>query len=140
MTSETGTLKRVGIYGRLAAARAKGRVICVTGGRHYNNRSIVDAALDTIHAANPISLLIEGGAVGADRLCRSWAVHRGVEFHTEEALWALMGPSAGPHRNTVMADMKPDLVVAFPGGWGTRDMVVKAVSRGIHVVHITDLG
>lgn len=138
--SVTESSRPVGIYARLAAARSRGRVVCVTGGRGFRAQKVVFSALDNAHAAQPISLLIEGGTTGADRLAREWATERGVPFHTEEALWSLYGQRAGPLRNGVMVGMRPDLVIAFAGGHGTQNMVTQAVQAGLHVVHITDLG
>jgi hypothetical protein len=34
---------------------------------------------------------------------------------------------------------KPDLVLAFPGGRGTRDMVAKAIKAGVRVVEPSEL-
>jgi hypothetical protein len=47
-----------------------------------------------------------------------------IEF---PANWKVYGRAAGPIRNMKMLlEGKPDLVVAFPGGIGTADMVKKA--------------
>jgi hypothetical protein len=43
------------------------------------------------------------------------------------ANWGRYGPAAGPIRNTQMLiEGRPELVVFFPGGDGTKDMVEKA--------------
>ena len=48
-----------------------------------------------------------------------------------------MAKSAGHIRNQVMLDKgKPDVVVAFPGGRGTADMVRRAEGAGIEVRRI----
>ena len=53
-------------------------------------------------------------------------------------LWApagRIGKKAGPLRNQRMLDEgKPDLVVAFPGGGGTKDTVRRAVQAGV-IIH-----
>ncbi len=47
------------------------------------------------------------------------------------------GKSAGSIRNQQMIDEgKPDLVVAFPGGFGTKDMVRRAKKHNIEVIII----
>ena len=43
---------------------------------------------------------------------------------------------AGPVRNARMLVEKPDLVIAFPGGPGTADMVRRARAAGVEVVEI----
>jgi len=51
------------------------------------------------------------------------------------ANWAELGRKAGPIRNQQMLDEgKPNLVVAFPGGRGTADIVRRARAAGIEVV------
>ena len=45
--------------------------------------------------------------------------------------WTKHGKAAGPIRNQKMLDECPDLVVAFPGGKGTADMVRRAMKAGI---------
>lgn len=76
--------------------------------------------------------MIEGGANGADHFAKAWAEERGIPFRTFHANWRMYGRAAGAIRNAQMlAEGKPDLVVAFPGGPGTADMVRRA---GINVM------
>lgn len=111
--------------------------VLVCGGRDYNEIDTVYYTLDQIHAETPITLIIEGGAKGADRLARRWALYRGVLYVTEEADWAKDGKAAGPIRNALMLEKhEPSLVVAFPGGKGTADMVSKARHAGVVVKEI----
>lgn len=96
----------------------------ITGGRDYAERNFLFAVLDRVHAKHPVTLLIEGGATGADRLGRVWAIARGVEYKTCEADWGKYGKRAGFVRNNAMLrEEKPDFVVAFRGGRGTGNMV-----------------
>jgi hypothetical protein len=49
--------------------------------------------------------------------------------------WDANGKAAGPLRNQRMLEaFNPDMVLAFPGGRGTADMVRKAKRRGVKVV------
>jgi acyl-CoA synthetase (NDP forming) len=53
------------------------------------------------------------------------------------ANWKKHGKSAGPIRNQLMLDVgKPDLVIAFPGGSGTADMIRRARKAGVPVKEI----
>ena len=106
--------------------------IIVCGGRRYSDRERVNAVLDAIHAETPIKVLMHGNAKGADSLADDWAMGK-CETQTFFPLWEVHGKYAGPKRNQEMADAKPDLVVAFPGGVGTRDMVWRARKAGIPV-------
>jgi hypothetical protein len=82
-------------------------------------------------------VLIEGGARGADRLAREWAKAHGVTVETYEAEWQRYGRGAGPIRNdTMIRDGDPDLVVAFPGGSGTADMVRRATIFSVPVERV----
>lgn len=112
--------------------------VLVCGGRNYghcqDDAAEMYFALRDIHEATPITAIIEGGAKGADEMARSMAEEFGAKAVTVPALWALHGKAAGPIRNQRMVDdFKPDLVVAFPGGRGTADMVSRAKAAGIPV-------
>jgi hypothetical protein len=110
--------------------------LIVCGGRKYGNYFAVRHVLDTIHAKRPITLIIEGGAMGADRLARSWAIEHRIPYVTEEvtkADWDKYGRGAGPRRNGLMLKHKPDGVVAFPGNDGTADMMKQARQAGVTV-------
>lgn len=95
------------------------------------------AVLDKLHAESGIDCIIEGGAHGADHLAHAWAAERRVAHEQYAADWENQGSFAGPARNKRMLDEgKPDLVIAFPGGRGTADMVKKARRAGVQVVEI----
>lgn len=109
-------------------------VLAVTGGRKYAREDVVFAALDELAEEFEITLLVEGGATGADSHARSWAKSRGVRSMREDAEWRKLGPSAGNVRNLrVILKYKPDLLAAFPGGSGTEDMVLQCERMGIEV-------
>lgn len=108
-------------------------ILIVCGGRAYADRERVFAALDTAHAKHPVSLLIHGGAPGADALAQQWAVSRAVKVRQFPAEWTALGRRAGPLRNQAMADHGADGCVAFPGGSGTADMCRRAEAAGIKV-------
>ncbi len=110
--------------------------VLVTGGRDFNDRELLCEALDRLHAAHPFTVLIHGDANGADRLSGEWATLRGIEVEAHPADWKKHGRAAGPIRNQKMLEEKPELVVAFPGGRGTADMVRKAKQAGLEVVMV----
>lgn len=115
-------------------------IVLICGGRNYNNDKIVYDILDALHEKDAISELIEGGAKGADWLAGKWARHRKVQCRTFPANWNKYGPAAGPLRNQEMLDKsKPALVVAFPGGRGTKDMIGRARHAGISVLEVADI-
>ncbi len=111
--------------------------VLITGGRDYSDRDFLFETLDRLHATHAFSVLIHGDASGADKLAGEWAAARGIEVQTRPADWTRHGRAAGPIRNqTLLAEEKPELVVAFPGGKGTADMVTRARKAGIEVILI----
>lgn len=110
--------------------------ILVCGGRDYEDLGAVWSQLDAHHALQgQISLIIHGGARGADTLAARWAALNGVPVLPFKADWNA-GRSAGPIRNKQMlVEGKPDLVLAFPtSGPGTKDMMKQARKAGVPVV------
>ncbi|WP_080402996.1 DUF2493 domain-containing protein [Burkholderia ubonensis] len=111
--------------------------VIVCGGREYGQEVAEEqhlfAVLDAQHALSPIDLVIQGGARGADSMARLWAESRAIDCLAVPAKWDAHGRGAGPIRNARMLDYKPDMVIAFPGGRGTADMVRRANAAGIQV-------
>lgn len=107
--------------------------VLVCGSRKFSDYSAVCTALND--HANMAEVVIHGGATGADTLAGEWADHHSIRCVVFKADWKQYGPAAGPIRNQRMLDEgKPDLVVAFPGGAGTADMVRRAQAAGIPIV------
>lgn len=80
------------------------------------------------------AVVIAGGATGADQHAIDWAVVHWCQFEEYKADWDKYGKKAGPIRNQQMLDEgKPDLVLAFPGGRGTADMIARAKKAGVEV-------
>lgn len=109
--------------------------VLVCGGRDFDQSKAVGR---TLAGLDGVSLIISGGAPGADRLAESWANHNKVPLCVFPANWRFAGRAAGPLRNQAMIDHgKPDLVVAFPGGRGTADMVSRAKAAGVRIIEWT---
>jgi hypothetical protein len=115
-----------------------GERVLVCGGRDYRDVGRVFAVLDELDRESPISLIIEGGSTGADAMARAWSKKRLLSPSRQYAAeWRRFGNQAGPIRNQRMIDHgKPDLVVAFPGGAGTADMVRRARQAGVRVLEV----
>lgn len=115
--------------------RAWALIVC--GGRDYPNGVRIYDTLDRIvdRRGYP-SVLRHGSARGADMWGESWAKCRGVPTIRYPADWRQYGPAAGPIRNAAMLAAGADLVVAFPGGKGTADMVAKARAAGVEVIEV----
>lgn len=108
--------------------------VLVCGGRDYTDSRYLFGYLDALHAVTPITDVIHGAARGADMLAHEWAYQRQVRMWPCPADWKALGKAAGPIRNKAMLDEhKPDLVVAFPGGRGTQNMVELAGRAGVRI-------
>jgi hypothetical protein len=114
-----------------------GIAVLVCGGRDYADRERVFSLLDLAHAASEFSCVIHGCARGADTLAGDWAEVRNIPVERYPALWEQHGRRAGSVRNQLMlTDGKPDLVIAFPGGAGTADMIRRSKAAGLLVAEI----
>lgn len=116
--------------------------VLVCGGRDYG-RSVeqerrIFSVLNAQHALNPITLVIQGGARGADSVAGLWADANSIDCLRVPAKWDLHGRGAGPIRNARMLDYKPKLVIAFPGSRGTANMIRQAKESGIVVAVIEE--
>lgn len=112
-----------------------GRRVLVCGGRDYPDQMRVWSTLSALHAERPIAAIIQGGAYGADAWAMTWGHSEAIPVYEYKAEWKQHGPKAGPLRNQRMLDEgKPDLVIAFPGGRGTADMIRRARAAGVPVV------
>ena len=111
-------------------------VIVVTGDRYW---AFYDIILETLRAYPPDTVIVEGGARGADTFARLAAQKLGLECRTYPAQWQVYGRSAGPIRNRAMLELeRPDLVLAFHNhlqqSKGTKDMLRQALRRGVPVL------
>jgi hypothetical protein len=105
--------------------------VLVCGGRDFSQREWLIAVLDVM---NP-TVIMQGGADGADLIAKEWAMSRCKPHWTFPADWDTHGKAAGPIRNKLMLDLgKPDVVAAFPGGRGTSNMIALAIAAGVEVL------
>lgn len=125
----------------------------VTGGRDFHDTQRVFDCLD--HIAKVVGkpdYLVVGDARGADRSAKLWAEKRGVRGVMCKANWhnpdGTVRRAGGPERNVRMLDKllrgwghaRPSsvvpLVIAFPGGKGTRDMTTRAHDSEVEVIEV----
>jgi hypothetical protein len=115
--------------------------VLICGGRDFQDYLHFASALRAAQAIyGQVSVVIHGAAKGADHCAHLWATSAGNK-HIEEikfpAEWKKHGRAAGPIRNQQMIDEgKPDLVIAFPGGRGTEDMLFRSQKAGIEVMKV----
>ena len=110
--------------------------VLVCGGRNYQDRGRVFDVLDFLFEYELPEFVIHGAAAGADSLAGEWAREVGAQEVICPANWKLWGPRAGYMRNAAMLALLPELVVAFPGGKGTANMVKLARQNDIEVKEV----
>jgi hypothetical protein len=111
-------------------------IICVCGGRNFKNKDLVFLTLDLLEP----SFLITGSRRGADGLACDWAEERNIPLQVFDADWQIHGRAAGPIRNREMASFQGlELVVAFPGGNGTANMISLAKQNSVKVLDIAQI-
>jgi predicted Rossmann-fold nucleotide-binding protein len=115
--------------------------LLICGGRDFHDRSMFNKAMAALVSARGLpAKIIHGGATGADSMGASIATKMSIPAVAVTPDWSL-GKRAGPIRNQKMlTEYKPDLVLAFPGGGGTADMVARARKAGVEVIEIGNGG
>lgn len=110
--------------------------VLVCGSRHLD-KGWLKRIRERFERLPESSVIIEGGARGADLLARTAAEDTGLDVVELPANWKKYGLPAGPIRNRKMLDLQPDLVIAFhpdiDSSSGTKDCVAEARRRGITV-------
>ena len=124
--------------------------LLVTGSRYLNDYNYFSKEMDKFCSSHSIpTTVIHGAARGADTLASRWVRemnsirnHDPIITEIEEpAKWKLHGKAAGPIRNQLMlVEHKPDMVLAFPGGKGTANMIKIARWNGVPIVDLEWLG
>jgi hypothetical protein len=129
--------------------------VCVTGGRDFTSheqRMWLYAGLNMLdEISGGILEIIEGGARGADLAAKNWAMwkkacdrKRIIKITTVDAQWEKYSVGlkhgqknpAGLIRNNQMVALRPDVVLACPGGPGTAHMVAASKKAGLKVIFL----
>lgn len=111
--------------------------LLICGGRDYRDTNRIWSVLDHyLKQADNFEVVIHGAARGTDTIGGEWAEARGLRVLPFPADWS-QGAIAGPIRNQQMLrEGKPTLVIAFPGGNGTRNMIERALRAKVPVLEI----
>lgn len=108
--------------------------VIVCGGRTYSDRQKM---CDELAKLPHDTVIVCGGARGADELAHDEGIALGLVVEIFFAEWYTHGKAAGPIRNQRMLDSGIDQVIAFPGGYGTGDMKRRARESGVPVREIS---
>lgn len=110
-------------------------IIMVTGSRNWSLSRPIEKHLYWFTRGVSEVTLLEGGAEGADRIARAYALSRGWEVVTFLPKYEQYGTRAPHVRNQLMVDEKPDIVLAYIRGMssGAVTTVMKAYMSKIMV-------
>ena len=116
-----------------------GMRVLVCGTRNFSDEKVIR---DVMRRLPEESVIIEGGAKGADSIAKKIGGERGMEVLEFAADWDKKGRAAGIIRNQQMLDEgDPDVVYAFYmseadklKSIGTKDMVRRATDAGVRTV------
>lgn len=128
--------------------------VIIAGGRYYDFTPRDISILDELHDKYKFTKVLSGGCsriiaitdnlgqktrkrVGADYCGEQWAKSRDIPVHRFTADWSKYGKKAGMIRNGTMS-VHADMLIAFPGGRGTSDMIRKAESKSLIVYTVRD--
>lgn len=111
--------------------------VLVAGGRDFEVLEFIVTRMLRLHEKFGFTEVITGGARGVDTLAHMVAEELGIPtrvFPISKADWTDLGRAAGPIRNKQMlVEGKPELVMAFPGGAGTANMVQQSLMAKVPV-------
>ncbi|MEQ8165829.1 MAG: DUF2493 domain-containing protein [Alphaproteobacteria bacterium] len=111
--------------------------VLVCGSSAFRDQIAVFRELDKLHADQAITLVINGGARGADYFSSQWAKERNVALKVFKADWKQFGDRAVFRLNgDMLTEARPELILAFPGGDVTADLIMRADHAGITVVKV----
>lgn len=111
------------------------RRVLICGSRRYRYASVIAHVVKELPSG---TVVIHGGAPGADSLADLYAHENGLAREAYPADWEKYGRGAGPVRNKQMLDEgQPTEVIAFvadpTNSPGTANMVLQALARGLPV-------
>lgn len=108
--------------------------ILAVGGRNFTSMWM-NQVLDNVHMKTPVTEVFHTGEpAGASYWVACWALGNGIKETGVRPQWSKHGKSAAKIRNVELMDMKPDLVVVFPGGYRTRALLNLAQEKKLDIL------
>ena len=111
--------------------------IVVTGGRGYEDFDMVARVLDSL---DPDEVYVGDCPTGVDAITLQWCQVSKVKRQRFKARWTEFGRAAGPRRNREMLNAAVEdevkILVAFPGGKGTKDCTYAATRLDMIVLRV----
>ncbi|MGN7126816.1 DUF2493 domain-containing protein [Methylorubrum thiocyanatum] len=111
----------------------QGTRIAFTGGKEYQNVTVIWDTLDRVRAKHADMVLMHGGGEGAELIAAKWAENRRVQQVVFKPDWKRHKRAAPFRRNDLLLEQDPIGIVHFPGGGISDNLADKAMARGIPV-------
>lgn len=117
--------------------------ILICGDRNWQNYDIILKVLSDEHQREPVEVVIQGDATGADAMDKQAAIQLGIPVLSFPADWRKHGRSAGPIRNRLqLKEGKPTKGLVFhnylENSKGSKDMSKVMQENGVpYTVHTT---
>ena len=108
-------------------------IVVVTGGRDFEDHMLVWKFVELFARGVPCEVYVGDCPRGVDLFVRECCEELGYLHRVFTADWEAHGKWAGPKRNLEMvtAAGKGAILLAFPGGRGTKDCISKAKHAGL---------
>jgi len=105
--------------------------LAIIGGRTFVDYALMCKSIDTFCKDQKVTLVISGGAKGADTLAEKWALEHNIDTLILKPDWTI-GKRAGLERNTDIVNEATHLIAfVMPESKGTWDSIKKAREKGI---------
>ena len=115
------------------------KYLLIAGSRNYTDRDTFNRVTEEyIDSEDAFTVIVAGGAAGADELAKDYALEYGLQYIEFPADWEKYGRAAGPKRNDEMVKFikeKNGRALYFWDGEskGTKQCIESARKNGIDV-------
>ncbi len=115
------------------------KYLLIAGSRNYTDRDTFNRVTEEyIDSEDAFTVIVAGGAAGADDLAKDYALEHGLQYIEFPADWEKYGRAAGPKRNDEMVKFikeKNGRALYFWDGEskGTKQCIESARKNGIDV-------
>ena len=115
------------------------KYLLIAGSRNYTDRDTFNRVTEEyIDSEDAFTVIVAGGAAGADELAKDYALEHGLQYIEFPADWEKYGRAAGPKRNDEMVKFikeKNGTALYFWDGEskGTKHCIESARKNGIDV-------
>ncbi len=115
------------------------KYLLIAGSRNYTDRDTFNRVTEEyIDSEDAFTVIVAGGAAGADELAKDYALEHGLQYIEFPADWEKYGRAAGPKRNDEMVKFikeKNGRALYFWDGEskGTKQCIESARKNGVDV-------